>query len=75
MTFSRRRQWTEEDVDALPTVEHDYFDGKAGALVNAAGMNNLNDVLTKFGFAFVNSGGSHLVNTKKRFFCVLLSIL
>jgi hypothetical protein len=62
LTFSRRQQWTEEEVSALPAGEHDYFDRKSGALFDdVTERNNLYNVLAKSGSAFVNSGGGHLV--------------
>ena len=60
MTFVKREQWTEDEVAALPSGEHDYFDRKAGALLDAD-RNNLLDVLAKEGSAFANSGGGHLI--------------
>ena len=57
LTFVKREQWTEDEVAALPSGEHDYFDRKAGALFDSADRNNLLDVLAKAGSAFANSGG------------------
>ncbi|WFU14422.1 ATP-binding protein [Bradyrhizobium sp. CB3481] len=60
MSFVKKTSWTEADVTNLPTGEHDYFERKAGALIEGD-RNNLLDDLAKAASAFANSGGGHLV--------------
>jgi hypothetical protein len=55
----KRRQWTEDDVDALPPGEHDYFERKSGQLFGDQGI--LLGTLSKAVSAFANSGGGHIV--------------
>lgn len=61
MTFVKRENWTEDQVNELPSGEHDYFDRKSGVLFDAADRNNLLDTLAKAASAFANSGGGHLI--------------
>jgi hypothetical protein len=62
MTFVKRENWTEDQINELPSGEHDYFDRKSGNLFDAAAdRNNLFDTLAKAASAFVNSGGGHLI--------------
>jgi len=62
MTFVKRENWTENEVNELPTGEHDYFDRKSGAIFDkAADRNQLYDTLAKAASAFTNSGGGHLI--------------
>jgi hypothetical protein len=57
MTFVKRENWTEDQINELPSGEHDYFDRKSGNLFDAAAdRNNLFDTLAKAASAFVNSG-------------------
>lgn len=60
VSFLKKTSWTEADVINLPTGEHDYFERKAGALIEGD-RNNLLDDLAKAASAFANSGGGHLV--------------
>jgi hypothetical protein len=60
LAFVKKERWTEDEIVSLPMGEHDYFERKAGALVDAGG-NNLLDDLAKAASAFANSGGGHLV--------------
>jgi len=60
--FVKREQWTEQEVQALPAGEHDYFDRKSGMLFDDPTTRaNLYDVLAKAVCAFANTGGGHLV--------------
>jgi hypothetical protein len=62
MTFVKRENWTENEVNELPSGEHDYFDRKSGAIFDkAADRNQLYDTLAKAASAFTNSGGGHLI--------------
>jgi hypothetical protein len=54
-----RTQWTEADVLALPTGEHDWFERKAGALY--ADGDGFSGALAKAASAFANTGGGSLV--------------
>ena len=36
MDITKKERWTEEEVAALPTGEHDYFDRKSGGLLTDA---------------------------------------
>ncbi len=60
MAFVKKERWTEADVADFPVGEHDYFERKAGALVEGD-RNNLLDALAKTTSALANSGGGHLV--------------
>jgi hypothetical protein len=40
MTFVKRENWTENEVNELPTGEHDYFDRKSGAIFDKAADRN-----------------------------------
>lgn len=55
----KRERWTEADVDALPTGEHDYFERKSGQLFASTG--DLLGKLAKTISALANSGGGHIV--------------
>jgi hypothetical protein len=59
VSFVKKINWTEADVTNLPAGEHDYFERKAGALIEGD-RNNLLDDLAKAASAFANSGGGHL---------------
>ncbi len=62
MTFLKREDWTEDQINELPSGEHDYFDRKSGALFdNVSDRNNLSDTLAKAASAFANSGGGSLI--------------
>lgn len=54
----KRERWTEADVLALPTGEHDYFDRKSGSLI---GDPDFRKGMAKIASALANSGGGHLV--------------
>ena len=55
MQQRKRERWTEDEVIALPSGEHDYFDRKAaGTLADRA-------ALGKALSALANSGGGHLI--------------
>jgi hypothetical protein len=54
-----RTRWTEADVLALPSGEHDYFDRKAGQVFDDTA--HLKGTLAKALCAFANSGGGHLI--------------
>lgn len=58
MSGIKKERWTEEQVTALPTGEHDYFDRKSGALLKDQGFRLK---FAKALSAFANSGGGHLV--------------
>jgi hypothetical protein len=58
MSGVKRERWTELDVLALPSGEHDYFDRKSGALLVAK---EFRLDMAKALSAFANSGGGHLV--------------
>jgi hypothetical protein len=55
----KRERWTEQDLDALPSGEHDYFERKSGALFQD--NQQLLGALAKAVSAFANSGGGHLL--------------
>ncbi len=59
MSPVKRERWTENDIDALPVGEHDYFERKSGLLFNDTGQ--LLGTLAKAISAFANSGGGHIV--------------
>jgi len=56
----KRERWTEADVLALPSGEHDYFDRKSGLLLQKSSDEMLG-TLAKAASAFANSGGGHLI--------------
>jgi hypothetical protein len=58
MTTVMKERWTEAEVAALPTGEHDYFDRKSGALLSSP---DFRKDMGKALSAFANSGGGHLV--------------
>jgi hypothetical protein len=58
MNGPKRERWTEAEVAALPSGEHDYFDRKSGALLTSG---DFRKDLAKAISAFANSGGGHLV--------------
>src|SRR5882724_2266234 len=58
MANRKRDDWTEDDVLALPSGEHDYFDRKSGKLLNDL---RLDEKLGKHISAMANSGGGHLL--------------
>jgi hypothetical protein len=50
-------QWNEQEVQALPAGEHDYFDRKSGLLFDdSTARANLYDTLSKAVSAFANTG-------------------
>ncbi|RYG85600.1 MAG: ATP-binding protein, partial [Alphaproteobacteria bacterium] len=58
MTSPKREIWSEADLLAFPTGEHDYFDRKSGLLLtNSDFRNSLGKALS----AMSNSGGGHLL--------------
>ncbi len=59
MNAVKRERWTEEDIDALPAGEHDYFERKSGRLFNDQG--DLLGKLAKTVSALANSGGGHIL--------------
>jgi hypothetical protein len=59
MAILKRESWSEAEVVALPHGEHDYFDRKAGALLDD--RENFSAGVSKALSAFANSGGGHLV--------------
>jgi hypothetical protein len=60
LSFAKKTNWSEAGVAALPSGEHDYFERKAGALIEGD-RNSLLDALARAASAFANSGGGHLV--------------
>jgi hypothetical protein len=58
MSIPKRERWTEGDVLALPSGEHEYFDRKSGALLSDK---DFEKDLAKALSAFSNSGGGHLL--------------
>lgn len=58
MPIELRQRWSEDEIAALPTGEHDYFERKSGALL---AKENYRDSLGKALSAFSNSGGGHLI--------------
>jgi hypothetical protein len=58
MSIVKRELWTEDDVLALPSGEHEYFDRKSGALLTDK---DFEKDLAKALSAFSNSGGGHLL--------------
>jgi hypothetical protein len=51
-------QWNEQEVQALPAGEHNYFDRKSGLLFDdLTARANLYDTLSKAVSAFANTGG------------------
>jgi hypothetical protein len=58
MTLFKRERWTEGDVLALPTGEHDYFERKGGAFLTGTGYR---EGLAKAVSAIANSGGGHII--------------
>src|SRR5436305_8341074 len=59
MDIAKRERWTEDDVLALPSGEHEYFDRKSGVLLND--RRKFEENLSKALSAFANSGGGHLL--------------
>ncbi|MBA2248196.1 MAG: ATP-binding protein [Chloroflexia bacterium] len=59
MNVVKRERWTEAEVLALPTGEHDYFERKSGLLFNNEG--DLLGKLAKTISALANSGGGHIL--------------
>ena len=59
MSSVKRERWTEEDIDALPLGEHEYFERKSGLLFEDTGR--LLGTLAKAISALANSGGGHVV--------------
>jgi hypothetical protein len=59
MKTIRREKWTEEDIDALPQGEHDYFERKSGLLVSDPGA--FFGKLAKTISALANRGGGHII--------------
>lgn len=60
----RRERWTEGEVLALPSGEHDYFDRKSGRLFGSSPASNrsaIGDTVSKALSAFCNTEGGHLV--------------
>jgi len=55
---TKRDSWTEEQVSALPSGEHDAFDRKSGQLLSDP---KFEEKLGKALSAFANSGGGHLL--------------
>ena len=60
MQFQKRDRWTEADIDALPTGEHDYFERKSGRGF-AQDQSAFLDTVAKAASAFLNSGGGSLI--------------
>jgi hypothetical protein len=58
MSIVMKERWTEADIAALPSGEHDYFDRKSGALLNDP---DFRKDMGKAISAFANSGGGHLI--------------
>ncbi len=58
MSTTKKDRWTEADVLALPSGEHDYFDRKSGQILADP---QYRDKLSKALSAFANSGGGHLI--------------
>jgi hypothetical protein len=58
MAIQKKEQWTEEEVEALPKGEQDYFERKAGRLMDS---NEHEEKLAKAVSAFANTGGGHLI--------------
>jgi hypothetical protein len=59
MSSVKRKRWTEDDIEALPLGEHDYFERKSGLLFEDTGR--LLGTLAKAISALANSGGGHVV--------------
>ena len=55
----KRTNWSEAELDALPTGEHDYFERKSGQLFGDTG--ELLGALAKGISAMANSGGGHII--------------
>src|SRR5579884_3388365 len=56
---SLKDRWTEAEVLALPSGEHDFFDRKSGRLLSD--MTNFQTQFAKALSGLVNSGGGHIV--------------
>ena len=54
----KKERWTESELIALPSGEHDYFERKSGDVLNDSGFR---EKLAKAVSAFANSGGGHLI--------------
>jgi len=54
----KKERWTESELLALPSGEHDYFERKSGDVLNDSGFR---EKLAKAVSAFANSGGGHLI--------------
>src|SRR5712672_772679 len=58
--MNKHERWTEQDIDALPLGEHDYFERKSGQLYDN-NQGGFLDIVAKEISAFANSGGGHLI--------------
>lgn len=58
MSGLKRERWTEAEVLAFPSGEHDYFDRKSGSLLTDQ---DFRKDMAKAISAFANSGGGHLL--------------
>ena len=59
MNFVKHSIWSEDEIDALPLGEHDYFERKSGRLFDD--MGTLLGELAKAVSALANSGGGHII--------------